>query len=207
MNEKLSELFKKREWNELVFSYNVRDLIDFFSFEDGLRLAYGLLYNDNWDESLQEYAVELLYQLRDKYPHDWNSSWRNDAFLGMACHITLKYDERYLAYKRAIEKAKSPPPELLIELARCFNSPGDPPLSRDEAISLLKQAIKESLYIEAIGLLCTIYWEKGDFKKENYWKNILKDLEEKNGKHSPSIEPEFLVNEYMKTIKDKEQRL
>ena len=110
------------------------EISKFLNFKEGITLAYLMLYNNEWDEKIQNYSVELLYAIRKNYPKEWDSSWKFDAFLGNACNITLRYAERYEAYKRASKKVKPIPPSLLVLLARCYISPGIPPVSLEARI-------------------------------------------------------------------------
>lgn len=162
----MEQLFRDRKWDKII-NYSFEKVVTTLSFEDNLRLAYRLLYNNQWDELLQEYAIQLLYTVRNHYPVEWRASWRHDGFLGVACNIRFKYDERYAAFKRAYDNSSNPPPELLIELARCFTCPGSPPpISADQAISLLKESLKNCLYIEAVSTLYKIYWDINDYSPD-----------------------------------------
>jgi tetratricopeptide (TPR) repeat protein len=201
MNQKneIFFLFENCHWENLANLYSPKTLVEFLSFKDGLRLAYRLLYNDNWNENLQEYAVKLLYEIRDVYREDWNNSWEYDAFLGTACYITRKYEERYEFYKRALEKTNNPPPGLLLEFARCCICPGPPPISYDDAITLVMIVLKKAPYTDAIGLLSHIYSLKDDKKNEEHWTRIL----EKSNQElvTPSIDPKFLIGEYLEEMR------
>jgi hypothetical protein len=194
----ITSLFENRLIEEIANSYSPNEVVKSLSFLDGLRLSYLLLYNDKWDENLQEFAIKLLYEIRKVYPEEWNASWEYDALLGGACNITCKYDERYEAYKRAFDKADNPPPGLLIEFARCCICPGSPPISYDQAIELILKALKQAHYADAIGLLSHIYSLKDDFQNEDYWSDILKNSNQEFV--SPPIEPKFLVDEYLKDL-------
>lgn len=187
----VQNLFKEQRWEKISESYSPVQVAGALSFKDSVILSYKLLYNDMWDEQLQEYAVTLLYAIRDRHHEEWGSSWQYDAFLGKACDVTLRYDERYEAYKRAYERANPPPPGLLIELAGCCYSPGSPPLSYDDAITLLEKAINDYPYIDGIRLLKGIYASKKDKKNEAYWAKILEDMKNTETR-SPPIEPNFL---------------
>ena len=191
--EDINNYFNNKKWEEIYSSYTPLEAAKKLDFKNGLIVAYKLLYNDRWEESLQKYAVKLLYALREMYPEDWDSSWRNDAFLGIACDILSNYDERYEAYARAYKKAVPPPPELLIELARCCICPGKPPISYDEAIALLEKSIQDRPYIDAIGLLKSLYGFKKNKEKEAYWSEIFKKIGD-DGEKAPSLEPLFLQN-------------
>lgn len=131
--------------------------LDVLGFEETLVIARQMLNNEEWDEDLQGYAVNLLEELQHKYSEKWNSNWKYDAFLGYAYDIILKYDERYEAYKRAFDKVHPPPPQLLVALAGCCWAPGHPPMTEEEAILLVKQVIANEMYIEAVELLRGLY--------------------------------------------------
>lgn len=197
MNEKneIIHLFKDHHWLKLLDLYSTSSIIKNLSFKDGLRLAYKLLYNENWDDDLQENSIKLFQEIRKIYPQEWNNSWEYDALLGLACDITSKHEERYEAYKRAFDRAKNPPPRLLIELARCCVCPGLPPISYDNAIQLVLKALKEAPYTDGISLLCNIYSLKNDKENQNYWSKLLEKSNDQF--NSPSIEPRFLVEEYL----------
>ncbi len=190
---------------ELIKSYSPSEIVKSLPFKSGLSLAYRLLYNEKWDEDLQETSIKLLKELHKNYPKAWDEAWENDALLGNACNITRKYDERYEAYKRAFEKTKNPPPGLLIELARCCICPGSPPISYDNAIDLVLKALKIAPYADGIGLLSHLYSLKNDKKNEEYWTKVLKNSNQEFV--SPSIEPKFLVEEYLHERKENKNNI
>lgn len=199
----INYFIENRLWDKLTSSYSPSEIVKALSFKDGLRLAYRLLYNDGWDEYLQDYAIKLLYELREFYSKEWNKSWKYDALIGLACDITYKHEERYEAYKRAFEKVDEPPPRLLIELARCCICPGPPPISYDQAIELVMKALKNVQYADGVSLLCNLYSLKDEDEKKNYWSNVLKNMNDSGKKfNSPSIEPKFLVEEYLRELKN-----
>jgi hypothetical protein len=156
-------------------------------FEGTLSIARSMLFNEEWDESLQEYATNLLEWAREIYPEKWNPNWKYDAFLGHAYDITLKYDERYAAYKRAFDKVALKPPQLLIALAHCSSAPGPSLVTEEEAILLVKEAIKTTPYIEGIELLRGLYKSQGNIKEQMYWENILEKTKD-HGPHLPSLD-------------------
>lgn len=168
------------------YSYTPTNLVNTLEFDAALRLACDMLNDEEWDESLQEYATSLLEELRKKFPDKWNTTWKYDALLGYAYDIIFKYDERYAAYKRALTKIQPPPPQLLVALAGCCIAPGKPPVTEEEAISLVKQAIATVSYIEAVELLRGLYKSKGNIKEQYYWEKVLEDIH-KNGVHLPPL--------------------
>jgi len=70
-------------------TYSPHEIVKTLSFKDALRLSYRLLYNDTWDEKLQEYAVKLLYETQSVYPEEWDKSWEYEALLGLAVILPL----------------------------------------------------------------------------------------------------------------------
>ncbi len=200
----LVDLFKNRLYKQLIELFPLEEISKSLSFNDGLRLAYHLLYNENWDDELQYCAVELLKQLRSRYQLEWDKSWKNDALLGMGFYITSQHEERYDCFKKSFDKCQEPPPGLLIELARCSVCPGTPPISYDKAIELVMQAISKIPYFDGINLLCNLYSLKNDNEKKLYWEKVLDALPENDKIHSPSIEPDFLVNELLQELKEKD---
>jgi len=71
-------------------NYAPLDLAIELGFEEALNLARHMLINEEWDESLQQYATNLLEEVKKKYPEKWNSNGKYDAFLGYAYDIVLK---------------------------------------------------------------------------------------------------------------------
>ncbi len=190
----LKQLIQSKLWYQLTEKYCPLDLAQLLSFRDALRVAYRLLYNHGWHEDLQIYATELFEAIRIVYPIEWNESWRYDALLGLAYYLACEHEKRYEAYKRAFDKAKDPPPRLLIEMANCADCPGDPPIDRKDAIDLVKKALQSGLFIDGVGVLRVLYGAIGDKSQEQYWANVLKNADKKM--EAPSIEPEFLGGEY-----------
>lgn len=173
MKTKRYEILKKKS------EHSPAELLSSLDFEEGLRLSLDMLNNDDWDEVLQDCAVKLLEELRKKFPEKWNSSWKYDAFLGYACHVVLKYEEQYVAYQRAFEKISPPPPQLLIAMARCCSAPGVPPITEEEAIALVKQALSKDFYEEGASLLRGLYKVTGNTKEEAHWDAVLKNMKGK----------------------------
>jgi len=160
-------------------------------FEQGIKLAYRMLYNVQDSKDIQNDAISLLYAIRKVYPFEWNSSWKFDALLGNACDYIGRDEERYEAYKRATEKVNPIPPSLLVLLAKCYSPFNTSQLSQKEAENYLKQALKIEKSIEGVSLLRDIYKEKQDLEQELYLNEILSELETQNI-HIHDIEPEFL---------------
>lgn len=172
---------------EKMRSENPLEIIKELGFEETIRLACAMLMNEKWEENLQKYAVSLLQELRKECIDRWDSSWRFDALLGFANDIIMDYDARYENFKRALEKANPAPPELLIAYAKCNSSPGIPPVSEEEAIALIQQAIKDKCYIEGVMFLRGIYWSMGNKKEEMYWSNVLDKIKD-SGEHVPRLD-------------------
>lgn len=175
------------ELKQTSISHTPSNLLNEIKFEKTLEIARRMLINEEWDETLQEYSINLLEELKKKYCEKWNSNWKYDAFLGYAYDIVLNYDERYASYKRAFEKVSPPPPELLVAIAGCCWAPGKPPITEEDSISLVKQAIKTTPYIEGVELLIGLYKSAGKVKEQQYWEKTLEKIKN-NGPHLPSLD-------------------
>ncbi len=163
------------------------NIVDSIGFEKTLYLVHQLLNDKEWDESLHEYGALLLENLRRSYPKEWNSHWKYDAFLGYAYDIIFDCDERYAAYHRAFQKADPPPPELLVALAGCCSCPGKPPINEEKAIHLVKEAIKDTYYVDALIFLRGLYRSAGNHQEEKQWDSVLNHIQ-KEGKNLPSLD-------------------
>jgi len=186
----ITDTFENKTW-EAFTQFYPSQVAKELGFKNAMLVAYKMLYNEAWQEYMQEYAVTLLFTLRGMYPTDFNSDWKWDAFLGAACDLTLKYEDKYEAYKRAYEKANPPPARLLIAFASCSDCPGVSLLSYDDAITLLKHAIQECPYLDALRALQSVYFSKRDREKQMYWSNMY-SKHENEGLRSESIELPFL---------------
>ena len=76
-NNDIITLFNNHLWGKLANSYSPIEIAKSLSFKNGLRLAYRLLYNDAWEEQLQEYAVNLLYEIRKVHQESWKKNLGN----------------------------------------------------------------------------------------------------------------------------------
>ncbi len=189
--ENLEMLINERMWDEIITKSKVLDLCNSLSFKEALALAYRMLYDPRWDEKFQNYAVELLYAIRKHFPEDWDSSWKFDVFLGDACNIAMRYEEKYQAYKRAAEKVTPIPPSLLVLIAECYISPGTPPIAQTTAEELLKEALQKEKSIEGASLLKRIYERRQDVSQVAHWDTILKVATKQNA-HIKVMQPDFL---------------
>ena len=178
--KELKKLSRKLSCSELALSVD---------FKEGIRIACSMLHNKEHDCDLQVYAVDFLKELRKTHQKAWNSSWEFDALLGYGYDIAWgAYDEQYVAYMRAFKKAPRPaPPQLLVAIAGCCGAPGTQ-LTKEEAISLLKEAASRELSNRGLQLLRSFYKRLGNTKEQMYWDGVLKETE---GKLPPP--PSFLT--------------
>lgn len=135
MNDLLN-LIQNHQWFQISQKYQPKEIAKKLPFKKGMLLGYHLLLNEQMDDDLREFAVELINEIRKTFPEDWNRDWRNDIFLGDAFYLTMKYEERYESYKRAFDKISPAPPALLVSMAGCYTIPGFPvkiPITIEEA--------------------------------------------------------------------------
>ncbi len=178
---------KFEELKKVSHDYKPEELADMLTFDEGIKMACKMVSNDDRDETLKKYATKFLEKLRQKYPKEWNATWKYDAFLGSIYYRIMEYDKRYESYKRAFEKANPPPPELLIAMAGCCRCPGKPPVTEQEAISLAKQAMSDTYYYEGALLLRGLCRSIGDTEEQNYWDNVLEEMKGKET-HLPRLD-------------------
>lgn len=188
--DEILKLIGRNDWFTIAKEIDPKFLVKVVPFKKGMSIAYHMLFNDGIDDDLRLYAVRLLQEIRQYYSQEWSSDWKNDVFFGDACYLTLNYEERYAAYKRAYDEAIPAPPSLLISIAGCYIAP-EPSITIDEAEKLTKRALKEEMSIEGVILLRGIYAKKKDQVQFDYWDTILKKLQEKNI-HTKNCWPSFL---------------
>lgn len=197
MNEfvELIKLINSEKWVEISQNYTPEEIAKILKFKKAIKFAHEL-FIEGLPFGLQEYAIEVLEHIRKKHSEDWNSHWIYDAYLGFIYDFYCDYDNRYLATIRAKEKISGAmPAELLVQLARCSEGPGIPPVSLDEAIEYLKEAIKDYPYVNAVGLLSYYYKEKNDLANYESWHKMWKDLKEKKFRETPPLVPDFINTE------------
>lgn len=148
-------------------------------------------FENPFDDEIQNYAVTLFFSIRQTYLCEWDSDWKNDAFLGKLCGLTWRYDDEYDCYKRALNKTQDAPESLLLLLAGCHNTPdGTMNISDAETEHFLRQAIQKKQTSEAALLMRTLYRKKGDTLQETYWDKAYHELSKKNI-HTDEIVPQI----------------
>lgn len=191
----LRDLIKQQKWYLIYKSYIPQQILEKLSYKESMRLAFQIFTNKEDDSNLFNYAIDLFQNIRKKFPLDWASDWRNDFFLGDVCHFTMRFDERYEAYKRACLKftPSNLPSSLLVSLARCYSAPGNPQISLEEAENLARAALEKEKSIEAVVLIRGICKKKGKEEEFLYWEKVLKELEQKQA---------YMKNEWPKWLID-----
>ncbi len=173
MNDVHNSLLEK-----LVYQYSPSALIDRLGFSDSLRAADAIAGLDNIHLAFHYYAATVLEILRRTYPEQWSSNWKHDAYLGYIYWMICYSDETYIAYTRALTKAiPNPPPQLVIQIARCFHCPGDPPIRREEAYFLALKMMKDQPCLEWIDLLILISKCSCNHEEQKHWEQKRKELE------------------------------
>lgn len=185
------EFIKTSDWKSIIQSYDVDTLAKLVPFKEGIILSCRMLYNKGWDWEIQNYATDFLQSIRKNNPEKWNSCWKLDILLGLTYEITMRYEEKYLAYKSASLKVSPIPPFLMVLLAECYISPGTPPVSRKEAKKLLLEALALEKTIEGVGLIKHICELDENWDEVEYWDKILNEVTEKDI-HSENLYPSFV---------------
>ena len=189
--KKIKEPISQKDWNSLISSYSVQEACLSLSFSEAMHVVEHLFYDDMEDDEKQQYALKLAFEIKNHFKQEWESDWKNEVFLGGLCVMLWLYDERYFCYKRAYDKLKNPPTELLLLLSICNRAPGTPPITDEESEFYLKQTLEKKLTCEVALAMRSFYRLKEDKSQEEYWDQEYKRLEKENV-HSDQIIPDVL---------------
>jgi hypothetical protein len=199
VSENLRQLIKSSDLKSIMALFEPRQVVGQLSFEDGVRLAVHFLFGTNdpeYDDKFRQYSLACLLAARERYAKEWDASWKQDVLLGINYELVYDYyDEKYAAFKRALERAgPNPPPGLYLELARCEGAPGTPPISEDQAIEYLKLALKDRPYYDAAFYLRSLLRGRGRVEEADYWSQMLAGIDESD--RTPQIYPDFIEEGY-----------
>jgi hypothetical protein len=187
----VKEMVTQKGWAALVENCAIKDVCAALTFKEVMHVVQHLFYGDIQDDEKQQYALSLAFEVKDHFNEEWESDWKNDVFLGDLCVMLWRYDERYFYYKRAYDKLKDPPVELMLLLAECNHAPGVPPISDEESEYYLKKATEKKVTAEGAFMMKSFYRFKGDRVLEMYWDRMYERLEAANI-HSNQIIPDVL---------------
>ncbi len=182
---------KMNNLNELISNNSIKDVFSSINFREAMQAVNHLFYDDIRNDEKQQYALKLAYEIKDYFIEDWEKDWKNDVFLGDLCEMLWLYDERYLCYKRAYDKLKDPPGELLLLLSNCNSAPGTPPITDEESEYYLRRALEKKLTYEVALNMRSLYRQKEDKAQEAYWDQMYKHLKRSNI-HSDPLIPDIL---------------
>lgn len=91
------KLIEKKEWNRIYQEYSSKEVIESLTFKEGMLISYLMLFNEQMDDELSKFAVNLIEEIQKIYPNEWKKDWRNEVFLGDAYYFILKYEDRFNA--------------------------------------------------------------------------------------------------------------
>lgn len=188
---KIKDLISKRDWSLLIENYSVKEVCASLNFSEGMHIVEYLFYDDIQNDERQQYALKLAFEIKNNFKKDWEFDWKNEVFLGGLCEMLWLYDETYFCYKRAYDKLKNPPAELLLLLSNCNNAPGIPPITNEESEFYLRKSLEGKLTCEVALAMKSFYRLREDKTQENYWDGVYKKLEKEN-LHSEQLIPEVL---------------
>ena len=190
-NSEINYAITQKNWDLLMAKYSPDTVIvEIKDFHQAI-LILNEICKKLMDFDCQVFAVDFLYQIKEKFKDDWEKDWKNEVFLGKLCTFAGRYDEEYAAYKRAYDRLDDPPDSLLLLLSRCCIAPGTPPISKEEAEEYLMRAIKKNITYEAAIMMGAFYWRKNDKAQENYWDKLSEKLE-REGKFVDPLTPDEL---------------
>lgn len=188
---KIKELVFQKNWGS-VSNYSVKDVCSSLNFNESMHVVKHLFYDDIHDGEKQEYALKLAFEIKDRFKKEWENDWKNEVFLGGLCVMLWRYDERYLCYKRAYDKLKNPPVELLLLLSNCNFAPGTPPITDEQSEFFLREALETKLTCEVALAMRGLYKQKHDKSQEEYWNQVFRKLEKENVHSNDLLIPDVL---------------
>ncbi len=188
----IGDLIRHKYWQKLATHFEPQTTARSLPFREGIVTAYKMLFNSEHDDDIRDYAVRLLFAIRDIYNEEWESDLGYDVLLGDACSLTWRYDEKYAAFKRAYDRADPKTPYLLFSLAGCYITPDLPFVTIEQAEAFVKKALEQELSIQAVVLIRGICQTKGDQKGLDYWDEVLEEVEKKQLWSRSSDWPAFL---------------
>jgi len=177
--EELLQLFKNRNW-EIIKNISFDNLVALLNYQECMSLAYDLFAENIGEDDYLDLSIRLFFFIRDNFLEEWNTDWKNDAFLGQLCGLTWRYSQRFDCYKRAYDKLSDPPDSLLLLISGSNSTPDAPPISDQESEMYLKRALAKKLTFEAAVKMRGLARRKKDSNLEIYWDKMCKELKQKN---------------------------
>jgi len=190
----LLHIISEGKWDEIVKKFAIDEICHFLSYKETMALAFDLFFENFTDDDIPEFAVRLFFSIKKHYSSEWNSDWKNDAFLGKLCSVIWQYDEMYQCFKEAYDKLSDPPDSLLLLLAGCNSAPEKPPINDEESEKYLRRALAKKLTYEAALMMRALSRDNNETKQEEYWDRMCDDLEKRNV-HTETIIPDILSSQ------------
>ncbi len=80
----LNQHINQKEWMNISKEYASKFLAENLSFIDALILSRLLLENEDFDDTIQIFAIELIKSIKEFHKEQWEGDWRHEAYLGYA---------------------------------------------------------------------------------------------------------------------------
>jgi hypothetical protein len=88
MESHLLDLFNNNRLDDIMKEFSVEEVANQLNFKNAIKLAWRMLFYDYAAYQQSEFGVNLLFALKQIKSNIWNSDWRYDALLGVACDNT-----------------------------------------------------------------------------------------------------------------------
>lgn len=190
----LKDLIDQEKWSEITKKFSTTEIVNLLSFKEAVILADNLFNKNYFDHLIQEFAINLLFKIKEIDDVEWDQDWKNDIYLRWLCYIAYRYEEAFELCKRAYSRFSDPPESILIDMAQFAEGPPEcPSISDDEAEELLKKAFAKKPSYEAANKLKRLYSRKKNIEQEKYWRKISEEAKEKNI-HTSTMFPDVFEN-------------
>lgn len=179
-NDKIKTFIFQKDWHLLIERYSPKEICEVLNFSEAMHLANNLFYDNMQDDLIQQFALNLSFEIKSQFVDQWEEDWKNDVLLGHLCSILWRYEEQYIFYKKAYDKLIDPPDSLLLLLADCNSTPGLHLIDDQTAQEYLIRAIEKKMTYQAALKMRALYRHREDQKMEDQWNEIYQDLKFRN---------------------------
>lgn len=194
----IKDIVAKKKWKFLVKNTLPVNIADTYSFPEAMHIIDHLIkasveemVEDGFTADLmRDYSVNLMKILRAKYPREWKSDWKNEAFLGIICAFVFREEEAFVHIQKAYEQLEDPPQSLILAYISAGSGP-DHFLTKEQIAELSQNAIEKGITYETSLRMASLAYEQKDFEKQKYWEAKASEADEK-GIHTPCITPDVL---------------
>ena len=96
----IKDLIQQNNWKTIVDKFQPTEIVGILSFREAMIFANNLFAKNHSDPSIEEFAIALLFKIKDVYRTEWEQDWKNDIYLAELCSITWHDKEAFELKKK-----------------------------------------------------------------------------------------------------------